>query len=150
MTLNAGATGYRLPTEHEWELACRAGGHGPYATGAELGADQANYDHQRGPSDGGLAFRGGPLPVGSFPPNPWGLYDMHGNVCEWCWGGAQGYGTMDLEDPRPVAEGPWRPARGGSWALWTPELCSSSYRFFVPMEMRGFDIGFRLARTLDP
>ena len=144
--LDLESVGYRLPTEAEWELACRAGTESPFSTGETLTPADANFDHQAAWPDDPTPFRGGPLPVGSLSPNPWGLYDMHGNVCEWCWGGAQPYPEGDQEDPFPPAEGSWRPVRGGSWALWRAAHCSASYRFFVPTEMRGFDIGFRLAR----
>src|SRR5262249_53070358 len=84
--LNARTVGdvhFRLPTEAEWEYACRAGTASPFSTGASITTAQANYDG-RGPS--GVppeAFRGRPTPTGTFDPNPWGMTDLHGNVAEW-------------------------------------------------------------------
>ena len=74
---------YRLPTEAEWEDACRAGTTTPFATGGRLSTDQANYNGTY-PYDGPKGVnRGTTTPVGAFPPNAWGLYDLHGNVWEW-------------------------------------------------------------------
>jgi formylglycine-generating enzyme required for sulfatase activity len=81
-----GSNGYRLPTEAQWEYACRAGTTGPFNTGENITTAQANYDgdHPYNNNAPGID-RGGTTPVGSFAPNKWGLYDMHGNVWEWCW-----------------------------------------------------------------
>jgi formylglycine-generating enzyme required for sulfatase activity len=73
VTWNRSANGYRLPTEAEWEYACRAGTTTPFSTGGNITGKDANYVEKN------------TTPVGSFAPNPWGLYDMHGNVWEWCW-----------------------------------------------------------------
>ncbi len=76
---------YRLPTEAQWEYACRAGTATPFSTGESLTADQANFDGRYPLAGHPLGrFRGSPVPAGSFPANPWGLRDMHGNVWEWC------------------------------------------------------------------
>ena len=120
----------RLPTEAEWEYACRAGTVTPFAYGFRLSSDQANFnaatydDRLSAPP---LERREGSTPVGSFPPNAWGLYDMHGNVMEWCadWYGS--YEVQDVEDPAGPPEGQARVLRGGGW--WSPvHACRSARR----------------------
>ncbi len=131
---------YRLPTEAEWEYACRAGTRTPFAFPA-LTAREANF------LGGGL---GGTMPVGSYAANAWGLYDMHGNVGEWCqdWYGAYYY----AECPNPAVEptgpntGRKRVVRGGSWR--SPlEDCRSGQRFDFRPDYRGPDVGFRVVCT---
>jgi formylglycine-generating enzyme required for sulfatase activity len=70
-----GVNGYRLPTEAEWEYACKAGTGTVFSSGDTLTGSQANIDYIHGKT----------IKVGCFAPNPWGLYDMHGNIWEWCW-----------------------------------------------------------------
>jgi formylglycine-generating enzyme required for sulfatase activity len=100
---------YRLPTEAEWEYACRAGTTTRFHTGDELTVEQANLGKNK---DGKSLTTS---PVGSYAPNAWGLYDMHGNVAEWCldWYGA--YETGDQQDPVGRADGFARVVRGWSW-----------------------------------
>ncbi len=123
---------YRLPTEAEWEYACRAGTKTPFSFGNCLSTDKANYDGNyeyegcpRGES------RGVPLPVASLSPNNWGLYDMHGNVMEWC------------ED---IYQGRRRVIRGGSWESGEAS-CRSDYRRGYPAGTPYYAIGFRLVMT---
>jgi uncharacterized protein (TIGR02996 family) len=116
---------YRLPSEAQWEYACRAGTTTPFYFGATLSTDQANYDDNRtdGKSERGI-YRPQTTPVGSFPPNAWGLYDMHGNVWEWCrdWHGP--YHNDGIEDPEGSNTGEFRVLRGGSWV--NARRCSRS------------------------
>jgi formylglycine-generating enzyme required for sulfatase activity len=122
---------YRLPTEAEWECACRAGTSTPFAVGPALSSTQANFDGTR-PYGGAPAgpFRQATTKVGSFPPNPWGLYDLHGNVWEW---------TADWHTPDTH-----RVLRGGSWNN-SGHLCRSARRQKYPPDFRGENVGFRIA-----
>ncbi len=148
-----GAVGYRLPTETEWEYACRAGTSTPFNTGSCLDADtQANYEGNH-PYVGCSAgeSRGGATPVRSFPANAWGLYDMHGNVWEWCadWYGTYPGGTQTnpLEDPPGPAEGSERIVRGGDW-FRTAFLCRSAQRGRSDPGGSNGQFGFRFARSV--
>ena len=113
-----GTDRYRLPSEAQWEYACRAGTDTPFNTGRCLSTDQANYNGNY-PLSGctGGTYRKKTLPVKSFSPNAWGLYDMHGNVWEWCsdWYGK--YPTGSVTDPEGPSSGSFRVERGGSWLL---------------------------------
>ena len=120
---------FRLPTEAEWEYACRAGTTTPFYTGKCLGADQANYD-----GDNPLAGcpkgtdRGKTTPVKKFAPNSWGLYDMHGNVWEWCqdWFGDYPKNAV-TNDPAGPQKGADRVIRGGGWGYYA-WFCRSASR----------------------
>jgi formylglycine-generating enzyme required for sulfatase activity len=108
-----------LPTEAEWEYACRAGSETPFNFGATIGPEQANYDGNH-PYAGGRKgeYRQKTVPVKSFAPNDWGLHEMHGNVWEWCADGLREYADETVEDPRgPEGERAARVVRGGSWHL---------------------------------
>ncbi len=118
-TLNRRAedTKYRLPTEAQWEYACRAGTQSPFAFGKCLSGDQANYNGRRplvGCTHG--KYRRTAMPVASFKPNAWGLYDMHGNVWEWCqdWYGKYPKDAV-ITDPTGPQKGAARVLHGGSW-----------------------------------
>jgi formylglycine-generating enzyme required for sulfatase activity len=125
-----GINKYRLPTEAEWEYACRAGTTTAFHFGNRISADQANYDGCKYPYGGGLSGNclSRPTPVGSYPPNQWGLYDMHGNLMEWCsdWFSASYYKNSPRRDPQGPAEGVKRVLRGGSYTHWALEVRSAS------------------------
>jgi TPR repeat protein/formylglycine-generating enzyme required for sulfatase activity len=110
---------YRLPTEAEWEYACRAGAssYQTFHCGNALSSEQANFNGQSpyGAREG--VYREQTTDVGSFEPNAWGLYDMHGNVWEWCadWFGENYYKQSNRQDPPGPAQGEHRVLRGGSW-----------------------------------
>ena len=164
---------YRLPSEAEWEYACRAGTETPFHFGETITTELANYrtEHDltsiclnetpgcRIPSslfarDSRTYYGAGPrgefraetMEVGSFPPNGFGLYDMHGNVWEWC----ADYGHDSYADAPPGGS-PWitggdesyRMSRGGSWNDY-PRNCRSAIRIRFPNSSRYFDIGFRV------
>ena len=135
VTWNRNTNGYRLPTEAEWEYACRAGTTTAYSTGDSITTSQANFDGQRQ----------GTTPVGSFEPNPWGLFDMHGNVVEWCWDWYEEYPSEAQTDPIGASFGSGRVIRGGSWHT-TPALVRSAFRTSFFPSGGSFSIGFRLAR----
>jgi formylglycine-generating enzyme required for sulfatase activity len=117
------ADGYRLPTEAEWEYACRAGSTTTYCCGDDPATLVAHAWFK--PHSGGT-----PRPVGQKLPNRWGLLDMHGNVWQWCNDVyAESYDTTSPQlDPRGPAEGKMRVLRGGAWDC-PPEKCASAYRF---------------------
>ena len=136
-----------LPTEAEWEYACRAGSDTPFSFGATITTEQANYD-------GNHLYAGGEkgesrwktIPVKSFAPNRWGLYEMHGNVWEWCVDGERPYDGSDQENPRGP-KGAWRVVRGGSWnggARWLRSAFRSVRRRDLRDGILG-DRGFRFA-----
>lgn len=150
VTWDRGANGYRLPTEAEWEYAARAGTNTPFNTGENITPDQANYystypyheDGPRGP------YRERTVPVGSFQPNAWGLYAMHGNVWEWCWDRYGAYSPEAQTDPAGPAEGTFRVNRGGGWNDFAKHI-RSAYRAAHTPSNRTFNIGFRVARNAE-
>jgi formylglycine-generating enzyme required for sulfatase activity len=136
--LVADATGYRLPTEAEWEYCCRAGTRTEFASGSDeemlrkYGVFQASR----------------PARGGSRLPNAWGLFDTHGNVWEWCW---DGYGKYDSKspvvDPTGAARVPYRVIRGGCWYFTAVSARASGRSRSMPAD-RDDDLGFRVARGL--
>jgi sulfatase modifying factor 1 len=131
----------RLPTEAEWEYACRAGTSTDYNDGVPL------------PNEATIAkvawfFRPGEKgetrPVGKLMPNQWGLFDMHGNVWEWCLDWQGEYSFDDLVDPHGPEQGHRRIVRGGSWG-YPAHACSSSYRSDAIQDFRFNLVGFRVA-----
>jgi len=109
---------YRLPTEAEWEYACRAGTTTPFNTGNNLTTSQANYDGNYSYKNNAKGiYRKRTISVGSFTPNTWGLYDMHGNVWEWCsdLNGKYDYDNESQTNPIGASYGSFRVLRGGCW-----------------------------------
>jgi formylglycine-generating enzyme required for sulfatase activity len=143
------ANGYRLPTEAEWEYACRAGAAGPFPGGACLSADEANvngYEPLPGCPEG--LNRGEPVAVASFPPNAWGLHDMHGNVHEWCWDRHAPYATRAVAvDPVGPERGALRCLRGGGWDCGAAR-CRTAKRLALAPQDANDRVGLRLARNL--
>jgi uncharacterized protein (TIGR02996 family) len=132
---------YRLPTEAEWEYACRAGiGHTAYHFGSHLYSRMARFGGQGG---------GHPVPVGSYRPNLFGLYDMHGNVWDWCndYYDEDYYAVSPEEDPPGPADGSRRVLRGGGWST-TAALCRSALRGHNTSDARHNINSFRVAVSL--
>jgi formylglycine-generating enzyme required for sulfatase activity len=169
---------YRLPSEAEWEYACRAGTTGPFNVGPTITTELANYcgtggavcgdnngrsiasdvydgvtygsgAHDQGPTG---KFRGATTPAGTFPPNRFGLYDMHGNVWEYCLDRASANYADSPSDGAANLSGPPdrdRILRGGSWSH-NPAICRSAYRDFIAPDNPGWQgrIGFRVVCAL--
>jgi formylglycine-generating enzyme required for sulfatase activity len=138
---------YRLPTEAEWEYACRARTTGPFSTGENLTTAEANYNGAQ--PYGAFAageFRQKTTPAGAFPLNPWGLADMHGNVWEWTsdWYGPYAESRTGNIDPRGPAAGEKRVIRGGSW-FFDANSARCGLRYTHAPADRGFSLGFRVA-----
>jgi formylglycine-generating enzyme required for sulfatase activity len=127
-----GSVGYRLPTEAEWEFACRANSTTAYNVGDVLTTDQANYYGRK------------TLPVESFPANNFGIFDMHGNVWEWCW---DGYDSYSRKADNPAAEqDSICVVRGGSFRSTAIDSRSAG-RGSSTATYRSWDTGFRVARN---
>ncbi len=141
---------FRLPSEAEWEYACRAGEPKPFSTGDNLTTAQANYrgDAPYNNNEKGV-FRYNTVPVYYFKPNGWGLYNMHGNVLEWCrdWYGENYYDECKakgmVENPQGIENGSYRVFRGGSWLNYAV-YCRSAYRNVFTPGNRLSTVGFRL------
>jgi formylglycine-generating enzyme required for sulfatase activity len=143
-----GSGTYRLPTEAEWEYAARAGTDTPFYFGRCLSVDQANY-YGGWPLSGcpKEKYRGSTIPVGSFSPNSWGLYDMHGNVAELCQDRYGAYPSGAATDPIGQYSGSNRVvARGGGWNI-SGVSCRSAFRARPMPFDRTNDTGFRLLRN---
>ena len=148
----SGRATVRLPTEAEWEHACRAGTTTHYHFGDVPSADAANYN-------GTYTWNGSPkgknrkktTDVGSFPANPWGIYDLHGNVWEWCVDGYAEYTPDDQTDPNvdvKQSNDNTRVLRGGSWYS-NPQFCRAACRSWYAPAVRNDFIGFRVCFRLD-
>ena len=145
----SGGGPYRLPTEAEWEYACRAGGTLPFGTNARLDASTANinglYPYGAAPS----AESPCTVPVGGYRPNPWGLFDMSGNVWEWTADDHCPYPQDEAADPRASCGSSVKVIRGGSWTF-DGNSARCALRYTHRPQDRGFSLGFRLARDEVP
>ncbi len=132
----------RLPTEAEWEYACRAGTQTMFSFGdkADLDLSRANYSGKWDNYGSG----GKTVVVDRFPPNPWGLYQMHGNVYEWCADWMNDYSSEAVVDPTGSRGGRIRVLRGGGWSNRGRHL-RSARRYAFPPDYRDYHIGLRLA-----
>ena len=151
VTVDWSKNGYRLPTEAEWEYACRAGTETAFNWGTnQITSTQANFIASFNLYNGsplGIQ-RSTTIAVGSFAPNAWGLYDMHGNVWEWCWDWYGAYSTEAQTDPKGATTGDSRVPRGGSWGNYGKDqrsACRDDDQFEGPEYRDGYG-GFRLVR----
>jgi formylglycine-generating enzyme required for sulfatase activity len=128
--------GLRLPTEAEWEYACRAGGHEAYGAAPRIAASAANYDGTR------------TKPVGSFGPNGYGLFDMSGNVWEWTSDDHCAYSEDAVTDPHSHCTSGLKVIRGGSWRFGA-DSARCGLRYTHRPEDRGYSLGVRLAHDAE-
>ena len=139
---------YRLPTEAEWEYACRSNTQSPFAYGATLTSKLADYASTYPYAlEIGAAYRKETTNVGSFMPNAFGIYDLHGNVREWCadsWHENYHGAPNNSKAWNKGSNKAWRTLRGGSWAN-KPSHCRSAHRSGYPEDLLNRAIGFRVA-----
>ncbi len=143
---------YRLPSEAEWEYACRARTTTPFYFGETITTDLANYNGNYTYGSGAKGeYREQTTDVGNFPPNPFGLFDMHGNISEWCqdawhenYNGAPADGSVWMSENDDL-----RLLRGGSW-LDGPRICRSAIRLWIARDNRRLIVGFRVVIAAPP
>jgi formylglycine-generating enzyme required for sulfatase activity len=135
--------GVELPAEAEWEYACRAGTTTEYHFGDALSTDLASYNRR----DEGNEDCVQTTDVGSFPANPWGLHDMHGNVWEWCANEYGPYAAREQDDNAEHAHDTFLVLRGGCWGGGS-DLCRSAFRNGQPLSYRSDAYGFRVCLRL--
>ncbi len=147
LTARAPGNRFRLPTEAEWEYACRAGTTNAYGTGPTFGPAQGNIATSIARS---MAGDGQTMAVGAFPPNAWGLHDMQGNVWEWTEDPHCPYPDGPIVDPAPACDSPLKVIRGGSW-YFEADSARCGLRYTHHPDDRGFSLGFRVVREpVDP
>ena len=142
---------FRLPTEAEWEYACRAGTKTAFNTGTTLDCDLANYDATEPYADGIIGkYLKRTTEVGSYPPNAFGLYDMHGNVWEWCNDiyNDDYYKVTPLTDPQGPQEGKAKVVRGGAWYEEAYKCRSADRNHRWPKDNQSI-IGFRVVLDIE-
>ena len=140
--LQAAGNGYRLPTEQEWEYACRAATLTPFSYGPTIDATMGNFNGREVYGGGVVGSQANKTTlVGSLQANPWGFQDMHGNLWEWC---SDWYGPYS--EPAPEA-GSERVLRGGAWNSH-PKFCRAANRYMAEPDTRNYIIGFRVAHDL--
>lgn len=139
-----------LPTEAQWEYACRAGSQTPFSFGRMISTGQANFDGNYSYAGADKEeYRKTTVPVKARPCNDWGLYQMHGNVYEWCRDWYGDYDLEDLVDPEGPDTGGFRVLRGGSW-FFNARRLRSAFRLWHRPSVRDFNFGFRLAQAQFP
>ena len=135
---------YRLPTEAEWEYTARAGTQTPYFFGECLSDSKANCNFSESTNGCPIGeLRGKTIFVASFFPNAWGIYDMHGNVWEWCQDWYGQYPTTQISDPTGPSSGSLKVYRGGSWDV-NANRCRSAFRNRWTSDIRAGTLGARL------
>jgi formylglycine-generating enzyme required for sulfatase activity len=149
VTWNRSANGYRLPTEAEWEYACRSGTQTAFFYGDNITSSHANFNGSRPYNNNARSsYRQITVSAGSFQPNSFGLYDMHGNVAEWCWDWHGEYARGEQVNPAGAASGGYKVFRGGGWNHSADFLRCAHRSALVPSN-RGHYLGFRIARNAD-